>query len=158
MCKAMESEGRGSNVGKGGFQDWMAPVSAAAAAQISASTAAQSMPLQGQPLHGLQQPERSAFEAAGVAEAVMTSAAGSSQQLPSIPGQSMAATLSGPSGSSRSTDLMYMQSSISSALSGHSVAAGLQEAMQQMCWAGQWLAAGSVPSAGCPAAAWRCSG
>lgn len=138
MCKAMASEQRGSSsiAGKalGLPQQQQAPASSAALTaadpQVSASVPGPGLHLLSASLGALQQPGPSAFENAGAAEEA-SSTPGALTQSSAGP---MPTMLSGPStsGHSQSTGLLLQPSTTSSALSGFSVAAGLQEAMQHM--------------------------
>jgi hypothetical protein len=82
-------------------------------------------------LSAFQQAQASAFEDAAVVAPTTAMEATQPPVLTSL-GPPASASLSGLSASSVSTELVFMQSSTTSALSGQSITAGLQEAMQQM--------------------------
>lgn len=121
MCKAMASEGTGSIVGKGSVLE-------EAADQATSSSIPQTSPRQ---RSAFQQPEASAFEVDAVVRSTMAMDATQPPVLTSL-GPPVSASLSGPTASSASTELVFMQSSTSSALSSFSITAGLQEAMQHI--------------------------
>jgi hypothetical protein len=124
MCKAMASEGTGSIVGKGSVLEEQA------AEQPSSSIPGQPQ-VATRPMSAFQPAGESVFE---VAADLAPTTAMEATQPPVLTSLSppVSASLSGLSASSVSTELVFMQSSTSSALSGHSITAGLQEAMQQM--------------------------
>lgn len=141
MCKAMASERNGCTPsdGYGGLEQAGQPAASAALtaadSQISTSLPGPGLLLPSGPLGTFQQqPEASAFERAGGDVVPVLGSLDSVQQGPSLAQSTgpMPTTLSGPSISSQSTELMFQHSTTSSALSGFSLAAGLQEAMQQM--------------------------
>lgn len=140
----MASERNGSNLdslgrgNQGGLQQAGPAASAALTAadpQIGTSMPGPGLQTPSGPISTFQHPEPSAFERAGMEVGpTYGSSLESVQQLPSMSPSTgpMPAALSVPSISSQSTELMFLQSNASSALSGYSLAAGLQEAMQQM--------------------------
>lgn len=100
------------------------------------------------PLGDFPQHGPSAFEVCGTSVSAVDTT--QLQQLTSM-GAPVTAASSGPTASSQSTELFFMQSSTSSALSGYSTAA-LQEALQQMRLqsAPQQPASSSAPAAVAP--------
>jgi hypothetical protein len=142
MCKAMASERTGCNLGSlgRGSQGGLEQAGPAASAALTAADPQIGMqgpdlPTPSGPIDTFQHPEPSAFERAGMEAApTLGSSIDSVQQVPSMSPYTgpMPAAMSIPSLSSQSTELMFLHSNPSSALSGYSLAAGLQEAMQQM--------------------------